>query len=149
MNMTSRIALRSVLILFTVWFVINMYELGTTLAVIRSVSSNGIGTAELVRKTWNVKFVVAQPHQSLFRSAASMLFRLPTVAACGTDDCDGTENKAIPDSCGDDPPGNPCVAWECADTGANSKKCNGPYFNSPACTSCRFDHNVGCKPPPP
>jgi hypothetical protein len=129
---------------------IQAYNFATKLAVVRSVSGASITTGVLVWRTLDLNYSVAQPHQSVIVMALDKLFGLPSVQACGTITCDGTENKPVDGgTCADDPPGNPCVPWECKDTGNMHKACTGPYYNSPTCLSCRFDHNQTCKAPPP
>ncbi len=145
---TMRFTVYVSLIIVASYVVTEIYEFGTKLAIVRSVSSPDLAPLALIRKTLYIKFTVAQPHQSLFKLGVVSLFHLPTVAACGSNECDGTENKAST-QCQDDPPGNPCVAWICKYTGNFRKMCTGPYNNTPHCTSCRYDHNVGCVPPPP
>lgn len=141
--------LLTLLLLFMRYFAKSAYEFEAKVAVIRAISPDGTSMRELISQAQRVSFLVAQPHRSLWRSV-SALFRVPTVEACAAGECDGTENQPNPDgSCEDQPPGNTCRPWECTQTGNYHKMCTGPYFNSPACTSCRFDHNVGCKAPPP
>jgi hypothetical protein len=91
-------------------------------------------------------YEVKTPHASGWTRFLNTGF--PTVEACGTPPCDGTESKLRDSGCLYCPHcyNGPCTIRECKETGNMTKKCvyrTWPQGNQ--CAGCRDDHNVGCR----